>query len=381
MNSSETTKAKPPTGHGWWPAFAAIFVLLLSVVGITGPAEYVEQILLGWLYFPFRTIPQATVDWPTAVLGLICVVAFVAALHATARWMLRSTAWSKHESEQQWTWRCSWIASATLFVMFASGTALVGVTHQCIWLLSGRSTSESILAANSPGFITQARNTARTTRAKNDLRMFGVAFLNVASTSRSRLPPGGTMTESGELLHGWAAFLGPYHSYSTSEIDFGVPWHQPPNERIYKSQLRCFVNPSQPGPVFDANGYALNHWSGNVHVLPLQTLKPATDDTQTRHDVWNYPGVSFEEITDGMTNTVLLGSAGGDFKPWGHPANLRDPARGINNSPQNFGGPAQWKGVLFGFCDGSVKMMSNETDSGVLDALARPADGVPVNSL
>lgn len=376
MKDAETKAATPMPSNGWWKGGGGAFVALLIVVAVIGPFEYVEQILLGWLYFPLGTIPKASVDWPTAILGVTCVFLFVVGLHFTGRWLLYSTALNNNTPRPQWTWRCSWVLAGTLLVLFGSGTALVGVTHQFIWLLSGRPNTASASAGVSPGFIGQARNAARTTQAKNELRMHGLAFQSVIDVQDGRLPPGGTMTESGELLHGSAAFLGPYHSYDTSGIDFSIPWHQPPNDRIYKSQLSCFVNPSMPGAVFDANGYALNHWSGNVHVLPLQTLKAAADETPSRHDVSNDPGMSLEQITDGTNNTILIGSAGGAFMPWGHPANLRDPAKGINNSPHNFGGPDHWSGAMFGFCDGSEKLLSNQTDPAVLEALARPADGV-----
>ena len=34
-------------------------ILLVALLGIN-----IEQLLLGWIYFPLRTIPQMTIDWP-----------------------------------------------------------------------------------------------------------------------------------------------------------------------------------------------------------------------------------------------------------------------------------------------------------------------------
>ena len=80
-----------------------------------------------------------------------------------------------------------------------------------------------------------------------------------------------------------------------------------------------FLNP-QIGEFRDARGYALSHYAGNVHVVGRRRpLAPA-------------------EVTNGAANTIALGEAADSFKAWGDPANLRDPARGINRDPGGFGG-------------------------------------------
>ena len=85
--------------------------------------------------------------------------------------------------------------------------------------------------------------------------------------------------------------------------------------------------------------------------------------------------MSLAQITDGTSSTILLGTVGEQFKPWGHPANVRDPALGINRSPQGFGGPPGWNGAMFLMCDGSVKFLRDDTDLSVMKALATPAGG------
>ena len=40
----------------------------------------------------------------------------------------------------------------------------------------------------------------------------------------------------------------------------------------------------------------------------------------------------------------MAGEVAGDFKPWGDPTNWRDPALGINRSPEGFGGPLSGRG-------------------------------------
>ena len=361
---------------------AVCFGLVLGVGLLVLLGEHIEQLLFGWLYFPLRTIPQMSIDLPTAILGTVCLLLFVVSLHRTARWFVRSTTEKADAGMIRWTWRSSLVVSATLFVLFASGTALVGATHQFIWLLSGRGDSASEAVATSElGAVAQAREAARRTQARNELKQFGLALHNFQDVFGA-FPPGGTMNENGELLHGWAMPIGPYVSYMAFEINFQKPWNSPPNDRIYKCQMSIFLNPSQPGPVFDADGYGLCHWAGNIHVLPIRSvqLDPAAKpsdgyDGFTTQLKQTGQGVSLDQITDGTSNTILLGTVGERFKPWGHPANVRDPALGINRSAEGFGGPPGWHGAMFLMCDGSVRFLSDTTDLKIMQAIATPAGG------
>lgn len=78
---------------------------------------------------------------------------------------------------------------------------------------------------------------------------------------------------------------------------------------------------------------------------------------------------------DGTSTTILLGTVGERFKPWGHPANVRDPAQGINRVASGFGGPTGWNGGLFLMCDGSVRFLHDDTDLEIMKALGTPSGG------
>ncbi len=353
--------------------------LVLLIVSVVVLGVHVEQLWLGWLYFLLRTLPRVTVDWPTAILGAASSVLFIVGLHRTVCGFRQSAVEGKMSEAARWTWRTSLAVSALLFVLFASGTAWVGTTHQFIWLLSGRGQSSSeVVAVSDLGVLAQARDSARMSQARSELRQFGYAFENFHATFGA-YPSGGTINKDGELLHGWAAYLGVFQNYSTDGIDFHLPWRSPPNDRFYKCQLSCFLNPSQSGPVFDKDGYGLCHWAGNVHVLPIRTVQ--TDSSSPADGYTGYItqlkqsglAISTSQITDGTNHTILLGSVGQQFKPWGHPANVRDPSLGINRSPAGFGGPPHWQGGLFLMCDGSVRFLSEQTDIKVMRGLATPA--------
>jgi hypothetical protein len=94
------------------------------------------------------------------------------------------------------------------------------------------------------------------------------------------------------------------------------------------------------------------------------------------------PGKSmrWQDITDGMANTLLVGEVNAEFKPWGHPVNWRDPARGINRSPQGFGGTPYASGAQFSMADGSVRFVSERIHPDVLRALSTPAGGEEIDA-
>src|SRR4030095_4606446 len=96
---------------------------------------------------------------------------------------------------------------------------------------------------------------------ENELKYLGMSLANYEDIYGKKLPPGRTMTAEGKLMHGWASYLMPSAWYSM-DLDFSVPWNEPPNARFFKCNLRMFVNPSIPGPYFDAEGFGLAHIAG-----------------------------------------------------------------------------------------------------------------------
>ena len=105
-------------------------------------------------------------------------------------------------------------------------------------------------------------------------------------------------------------------------------------------------------------GYALAHIAGNQALLGVE--KP-----------------TLTNIPDGAANTVLAGTAAGNFEPWGKPGHLRDLTRGINRSRDGFGSPWSTGGATMVFADGSVRNLSNDTSPEILRALATPAGSEP----
>ena len=51
----------------------------------------------------------------------------------------------------------------------------------------------------------------------------------------------------------------------------------------------------------------------------------------------------------------MAGEVWAGYKPWGHPTNWRDPAKGIHTTADSFGSPSQPDYVQFLMADGSVR--------------------------
>lgn len=208
--------------------------------------------------------------------------------------------------------------------------------------------------------VQSAREAARLTQARNSMKFTGIALHNFHDV-HEHFPPISTVDQrnQGEEVQSWITDLLPYleHAAVYESIHRFEPWNSAGNKQPMTTVLQEFINPSEPSPPLDAQGYAVSHFASNSQVM-----------SDEHH-------LSMQEIPDGLSHTILTGSVGSGFKPWGDPTNHRDPAAGLGSGPQQFGSPHA-KVVLFLMGDGSVRMISKDIAPEVLELLADPADGV-----
>jgi hypothetical protein len=331
--------------YGMGLTLAAIVGVLLFCAGCVYPFEAVFYLILGWGFFLARVLPQITMSADGILTGVIGLVGFVLGLHLLLRWFAGT-----QDRPWQWRWTCG--LAALVVVMFAAGIGTVGSLHQVGWLV----TSPRPLLE---GGI-RRRLSARDNSAKHLMDMtVGMYHYNKEKQS---LPPGYTADRNGQPLHGWQAALLPYIDKSSFYviIHFDRPWDAPENRPAMQATIPEFLYRDQPFPERD-NGYGLSHYAGNSRVLTPRVGPRVPAD-----------------IPDGTSNTLLLGEVTAGFRPWGHPLNLRDPARGIRPSADAFAGPWPEGITQFVLVDGSVRSVRNTASPAVLKALATPAGGEPI---
>jgi hypothetical protein len=332
-------------------AWALAIIALASCV----VSEAARALLLGWVSFLWNVLPRVSTDRPTLVLAGVAFGLFVAGIHGFGvAWSWRRPA----EGEPRRRWRAGWslAAGVLVVVLFAAGTSLVGVVHQTAWLATG----------DKPWFgpILKQHEGIAPAWARNDLRYVSLGMRWYHESHRA-FPPGGTFSPEGEMLHSWETLILPSMGYWPGDLDLSLSWRSEKNAPTFRGVVPQFINPGfRPAELWDGEGFGLSHYAANVRVMgPNQGMKT-------------------EEITDGTSNTILLGEVNTGFQPWGHPVNYRDPADGISRTPKGFGGARSDGPVTFVMADGSIRMVTPRTSRRVLHALATPAGGedVPVGA-
>ncbi len=168
-----------------------------------------------------------------------------------------------------------------------------------------------------------------------------------------------TVNQNGKALHGWLTNLLPYMDGKRlyEAIDHEAVWNDEVNQFMMKVKIAEFINPGIKTAGIDPDtGYALSYYAANVRVF-------------RRNE-----GYRSDIITDGTTQTILLGEVNSMFQPWGKPAHQRDPALGFNKHPYGFGSPFQGY-VNIIYADGHGSSLSDTIDPQVLKALSTPNGG------
>jgi hypothetical protein len=338
-------------------------VVLTCLSGFIAPLELMFWLAVGWLPYLARVSREMRPDWNAVATGAGALAAFTLGLHLFLKWL--STATQRNSTKDgnevvtlrtTSAWKPRWTAAivAIIVMLFVAGTATIGMSHQTAWLLNS---DQPLFNAN------LVREAASRAQSANNLRSLGIA-LNEFANRNSTYPPGATISDDGRALHSWQTALLPYMDQQPvyDKINLEVPWNDPSHQPAFATRIKDYLLPKAHLPNGDGNGYALSHYAANQLVLG-GTARRKQDD-----------------FPDGASNTLLVGEAAGNFKPWGNPTNWRDPATGINSSPDGFGSPWSTRGAHFAFADGSTRFISDKTDPKILRALATPSGGESIGN-
>jgi Protein of unknown function (DUF1559) len=323
-----------------------VILVLLSGGFVIWPLEMLFFLVAGWVFFLVRVGPQITLNIGSLLTGVLALMLFGISMHLALGWVYRATTPAGEGSLRRWRLlRTAGLASLVLLA-FAAGIAAIGVVHQIVWLVL------------EPGPLTKGgREVAARIKSQNNMKLVALALHNHHATL-SYFPPGYTVDVLGEPLHGWQTHLLPYLEQDNlfNQIQLDRPWDDQANHAAFCREIREYTLPNF-GPQSDAEGYSLSHYAGNSHAFPGSKKK----------------GLRFSDFKNGVSNTILFGEVSAGFRPWGHPLNIRDAARGLGSAVDKFGGP--WPGgqTRFALGDGSVRSVSPNISPAVLKALATPA--------
>ena len=317
-------------------------VVLMLAIGLAVLASLVMvpeaavAVLFGWAAYLNRVLPEAAVRWDGAVIFLAGLVILTLLLHRLFTWLRREMT-----EGAVWRWRSTGLVVGMILLMFIAGIAMVGITHQAAWLAAER---EPLWAPALP-----KDSVAR----RQNLRELGFAVHNFHDVSDGFPTP--LPLKPGQAEHSWATKVLPYSLWLV-DMDLQKPWDHPDNQAEARKLVPQLLNPDLvPIVLRDENGYGVSHYAGNKNLFEA----PAR--------------LSFEDISDGAANTLMIGEVSANFQPWAKPRTNRDPALGLNRSPDGFGSLPGHPGAYFLMADGSVRLVSRDTAPEVLKALGTPS--------
>ena len=353
LKSFRLSRARKPYSFGSCGCASLLFGVFLMMVS-PGTIDSLFQIgmplFFGWIGFLSRISEKISVNWNGIFTGVLALLAVAVGLHQFLKWYWRSRGQSLPAAT---VWRIgSTIRIVTLIVFtFVSATAAIGVVHQLTWMTTGK---EKMFRRD--GF---------SSRSTSNLTHIGLA-LHIYIDQYQSLPGGGGFDRFGLPASSWATRLLPYVDQSDifDSINFNHPWDHPINSTQFSKRIGAYHwSWDTRNDKEDWNGtpYALSSYAGNSRVL--------MPDHEFKH----------AEVTDGLAKTIAVGEVSVGRMPWGHPLNVRDPARGIVEGPNAFSAPSTSRnGASFLFLDGSVQFLSPNIDPRVLKALATPNGGEDV---
>jgi prepilin-type processing-associated H-X9-DG protein len=207
-----------------------------------------------------------------------------------------------------------------------------------------------------------ARESARRLQCASNLRQIGLAMHNYHAANGC-LPPAAITDKAGKPLLSWRVAILPYLEPSALSTKFHLdePWDSPHNVTLIDQMPSSFACPSDATRKPGMTGY-------QVVVGPTTAFPP------------DFKPLKFEEITDGTSNTLLVGESR-QTVPWTKPEDLS-----INGNIPLFGLGSHHgyhnNGFNVVFADGSVRFLGSKLNPETLNSLLtiHANDGPTVDS-
>lgn len=188
------------------------------------------------------------------------------------------------------------------------------------------------------------------------------------SADNGHFPAGGTFAENEDGqetgMHGWMTSLLPYlgHTSLYHEINLSTAWNDEANVVPMSRPVPNFLVPSVPHEP-TGRGFATTHFAGVGGVIQTEQglLPTGIFDKNSATKV--------EDISDGLSQTLIAGEIARALPAWGNPENWRTIEGPLNQRLSSFGNAAG-TGAYFLQGDGSVRFFSNRTSPEVMQKMA-----------
>jgi prepilin-type processing-associated H-X9-DG protein len=197
--------------------------------------------------------------------------------------------------------------------------------------------------------VQQAREAARRSQCLNNLKQIGLALHNYHDVYGS-FPPAYIADESGKPMHSWRVLILPFLDQQPlyNQYDFSEPWDGPGNSRLLAQMPPVFACPSHP----HTGTYTTNYAGVSGETTVFHGAEPTT----------------MASITDGTSNTIIVGEAVGANIPWMKPEDIDVTLHPSLGDRGGFSSDHPG-GVNVLFCDGSARLLSRSIDANTLKAL------------
>jgi hypothetical protein len=223
--------------------------------------------------------------------------------------------------------------------------------------------------------IQQARQAARRSQSKNNLKQLALALHNYHEVNKG-FPAGTHPNEKlkPEKRLSWLASILPYADQGPlfKRVDFEESWDDDANEFAANIRIPTFMNPGRP---VNPKGPGETHYVG---IAGLGKDAPMLPANHKRAGVFAINRKTrIRDMIDGTSNTMMVSEASGKLGPWiaGGESTIRPlTKKPYINGPDGIGGPYNG-GVHVGLGDGSVRFISENIDPTIFERLSTMADG------
>lgn len=211
-----------------------------------------------------------------------------------------------------------------------------------------------------------SREAARRIQCANNLKQIGLA-LHSYHDEFGCFPPAYVTDEDGKPMHGWRVLILPYMEQQPlyDQYDFNEPWDGPNNSKLHDTMVATYSCPSQPREDSE-------NTTSYVAVVGSDTVFPGDQST------------TFEDITDGTSNTLLVVEISNSGIHWMEPRdlNVEEMPAVINPGEGRSRGISSMhpEGAQVLWADGAIHLLPNSLPTKTLRAKLTIAGGETIDS-